>query len=93
MLISKLFQVISSNIQSVFTICIALILASFIWSLWVTLQKGLMHLQRLHQIPCHRCVFFTGEYYLKCTIHPSKALNEEAINCRDYQSIRLNPAP
>ena len=43
-------------------------------------------LSKLHQIPCARCAFFTRDYRLKCTVHPSKALTEEAINCLDYES-------
>jgi hypothetical protein len=49
------------------------------------LDRDWQYLKRLHQIPCDRCIFFTGEYNLKCTVHPSKALNEEAIGCSDYQ--------
>ncbi|PSB41444.1 hypothetical protein C7B77_27395, partial [Chamaesiphon polymorphus CCALA 037] len=55
------------------------------WSTWKNLKKDWNHLQRLHQIPCHRCDFFTGEYNLKCAVHPYKAFNEEAIGCMDYQ--------
>jgi hypothetical protein len=66
-------------------VCISLVLVSFVWSFWEDFQKGLIHVKRLHQIPCHRCSFFTGEYNLKCTIHPYKALNEAAINCPDYE--------
>lgn len=40
--------------------------------------------QRMYQIPCANCQFFTGSPYLKCTLHPTIALSEEAINCRDY---------
>ena len=38
----------------------------------------------LHQIPCARCQFFTNSYYLKCTVNPTCALTETAINCRDF---------
>jgi len=52
---------------------------------WTTLQKGIQHLTRLHQIPCSRCVYFTGDYRLKCPVHPIEALTEDAIACRDYE--------
>ncbi|WP_086936319.1 hypothetical protein [Chamaesiphon minutus] len=65
--------------------CITIGLIRFAWSTWKNLKKDWNHLQRLHQIPCHRCGFFTGEYNLKCTVHPYKALSEQAIGCMDYQ--------
>jgi hypothetical protein len=40
--------------------------------------------QRMHQIPCASCKFFTNDYHLKCTVHPSQALSEDAIRCPDY---------
>jgi hypothetical protein len=86
MCIPALLQFVSSIYRMGLTVCISLILVSFVWSLWETSRKGWMHLQRLHQIPCHHCAFFTGEYNLKCTVHPYKALNEEAIGCPDYES-------
>ncbi|MBA3924493.1 MAG: hypothetical protein H0X31_23450 [Nostocaceae cyanobacterium] len=70
----------------VFEIFTWLVLASVLWSLWEDLVRGCVNLQRLHQIPCYRCTFFTGDYHLKCTVHPSQALTEEAINCLDYES-------
>jgi hypothetical protein len=42
--------------------------------------------QRMHQIPCANCVFFTGDYHLKCPVHPRIALSEDAIDCSDYRS-------
>jgi RNA polymerase subunit RPABC4/transcription elongation factor Spt4 len=44
----------------------------------------------MHQIPCHNCQFFTNNYRLKCTVHPSIANTEEAIDCSDYQP-KTNP--
>ncbi|MCD8489435.1 MAG: hypothetical protein LRZ84_22525 [Desertifilum sp.] len=56
----------------------------FLWSSFVSFKKGVTHVKTLHQIPCARCQFFTGSYYLKCTIHPQTALTEEALSCTDY---------
>ena len=67
--------------------CVPMILISFCKSLWKTCKEGWAHLNRLHQIPCHQCAFFTGNYHLKCTVYPSKALNEEAIDCLDYEQM------
>ncbi|MBD3887116.1 hypothetical protein IFO70_36535 [Phormidium tenue FACHB-886] len=67
-----------------------LVLLGFVWSIWIALQQGWTNLQQLHQVPCARCVFFTGEYHVKCTLHPYKALRVEAIDCLDYE---LAPMP
>jgi hypothetical protein len=55
------------------------------WSLWDTTRTSLNYAARMHQVPCAHCQFFTGEYRLKCTIHPLDALSEAAIGCPDYQ--------
>ncbi|MGB3531953.1 MAG: hypothetical protein WBA13_00385 [Microcoleaceae cyanobacterium] len=56
-----------------------------------TFQQGWKHLQQLHQIPCSRCAYFTGDYRLKCTVCPSQALTEEAIGCRDFETTSFSP--
>ncbi len=53
----------------------------------VAVQDGVQRLRQLHQVPCSRCAFFTGDYRLKCTVHPCKALLEEAIDCRDFEPV------
>ncbi|MCU0568513.1 MAG: hypothetical protein MUF49_18195 [Oculatellaceae cyanobacterium Prado106] len=63
---------------------IFLILAS--WECWSMVQLGVRMTRQMHRIPCSSCMFFTGDYFLKCTVHPSEALTEEAIACRDYCS-------
>ncbi|NEQ95240.1 MAG: hypothetical protein F6K30_00640 [Cyanothece sp. SIO2G6] len=52
---------------------------------WTTIQKGVQYISRLHQVPCSQCTYFTGDYRLKCPVHPIEALTEEAIACRDYE--------
>ncbi|MGL5058835.1 MAG: hypothetical protein ACRC62_02545 [Microcoleus sp.] len=42
--------------------------------------------QQMHKIPCANCVFFTGDYHLKCPVHPKIALSEDAIDCPDFRS-------
>lgn len=56
------------------------------WSILAALRDGVNQVKQLHQIPCANCQFFTNSYYLKCPVHPSMALSEEAIGCRDYQA-------
>jgi hypothetical protein len=38
-----------------------------------------------HQhIPCHNCRFSSRNSYLKCAVHPTKAMKKAAIGCSDY---------
>jgi hypothetical protein len=48
------------------------------------MRDGFQVAKRMHKIPCPNCQFFTGNHYLKCTVHPSWALTEEAIHCSDF---------
>lgn len=65
----------------------------------VALVEGWKHLRRLHQVPCSRCIYFTGDYNLKCTVRPCSALTETAIGCLDFEPERRdrrridNPSP
>ncbi|WP_316432589.1 hypothetical protein [Leptolyngbya sp. NK1-12] len=69
-------------------ITLSTLLIGFIWAVIVALRDGITRLQKLHRIPCDRCVYFTGCHYLKCTVHPHRALTEEAVDCLDFE-----PAP
>lgn len=57
-----------------------------LFSIWSSLKEGIKNTKRLHQIPCTDCRFFTNDYRLKCTVNPSIANTEAAINCSDYCS-------
>ncbi|MGV0025026.1 hypothetical protein [Phormidesmis priestleyi] len=59
-----------------------------VWSLVSMTLSGFSKVREMHRIPCADCQYFTGDYTLKCTVHPSTALSEDAINCPDYA-----PAP
>lgn len=37
-----------------------------------------------NELPCRDCRFFNNNSHLKCAVHPSTALTEQAINCSDY---------
>ena len=76
-------------------ICFAAIwglLSFFVWSAWQAIREGTVHLKRLHAIPCDRCVYFTGDFRLKCTVRPIEAMTEEALGCRDFEPI-TKPIP
>lgn len=54
----------------VYCLCGLTLAGVFLWSVWTAGKDGVARLRRLHQIPCDRCVFFTGDYRLKCTVYP-----------------------
>jgi hypothetical protein len=56
-----------------------------VWNTWTAVRDTATLAQRMHQIPCSSCRFFTSNYQLKCTVHPSSALTEDAINCPDFE--------
>lgn len=57
-------------------------------TLFLATRDAISMAKTLHQIPCAKCQFFTDNYYLKCTVHPTYALTETAINCRDFCSLQ-----
>lgn len=61
-----------------------------VFSLWTAARDSVATAKQMHQIPCTGCQFFTDNYRLKCTVRPSIANTEEAINCSDYQP-KTNP--
>lgn len=56
----------------------------FFWNICQAARQGINNVKRLHQIPCSKCEYFTGDYILKCTVHPDSAGTEEAIACTDF---------
>ncbi|QZZ20681.1 hypothetical protein J5X98_26225 [Leptothermofonsia sichuanensis E412] len=63
------------------------------WSLWAAIRDILDRSRQMHRIPCADCRFFTGDYHLKCTVHPASALTEQAIGCPDFESGKRLPLP
>lgn len=43
-----------------------------------------VNIKSLNQIPCKNCKFFANNPHLKCAIHPSLVLTEQAVDCADY---------
>jgi hypothetical protein len=53
----------------------------------VDLLKHLRSVARIKprpRISCSHCHYFGQNPYLKCAIHPTAVLTEQAIDCRDY---------
>lgn len=88
-----LLQVTSNVIRPLYSVVAVTLVAGTIARLGQTIRQGWQHLQQLHQIPCSRCAYFTGDYRLKCTVHPSQALTEEAIDCQDFEATTSVPSP
>lgn len=57
------------------------------WSVISFILDAIAQAKRMHQIPCTKCRFFTGDYRLKCTVNPSAANTEQAIGCSDYRQL------
>ena len=78
-------------------IAIWLVLLFFFTALFLAIAEAWVLRRKVHRIPCSRCVFCTGDYRLKCAVHPMRAFSEEAIDCRDFepeiQENRVNSLP
>lgn len=61
-----------------------IIFTGLFWRSLAVVKQAVQHLQRLHQIPCDKCMYFTGDYRLKCTVNPTVAMSDRAIGCRDF---------
>lgn len=55
------------------------------WTLWSAIREASAKTKQMHQIPCANCQFFTNDYRLKCTVQPTLANTEKAIDCSDYR--------
>jgi hypothetical protein len=60
-----------------------------LWSVWTATRDGVQRAQQMHRIPCSECRYFSGNYLLKCPVHPQKALSEAAIGCPDFETTRM----
>lgn len=86
-----LLQVAAVVTRPFYSLFAMTLVAGSIGMLVKTFRKGVQHIQQLHQIPCSRCAYFTADYRLKCTIYPSQALTEDAINCKDFEATSCCP--
>jgi hypothetical protein len=47
-------------------------------------QRRFSSFKSPHKALCYQCRYFGQNAYLKCTVHPSTVLTEQALNCLDY---------
>ncbi len=57
-----------------------------VWKILQITNQGINYIKKIHQIPCANCVYFKGDYRLKCTVEPIKAMTENAIACKNFAS-------
>ena len=56
-----------------------------LWQVIAATRDGVQRAQTMHRIPCSDCSFFTNQAVLKCPLHPTEAMSEEAIDCLDFE--------
>jgi hypothetical protein len=83
-LLSPLIQVLQPVFAPVCFVTIWGLFFYLLWSNWISARIAIATVKRLHQIKCADCQYFTNDFRLKCTVHPTSALTEEAINCSDF---------
>ncbi len=66
----------------------AVILATV--QVWRMFTVGTAQARQMHRIPCAGCQYFSGDYTLKCALHPSQAGTFDAIDCGDFADRRLS---
>ena len=62
------------------------------WQVIATTRDSVQRARTMHQIPCANCSFFTNQAVLKCPLHPTQALSEEAIGCADFEAANPTEA-
>jgi hypothetical protein len=85
-LLHPLLQIVQVLLIPIRPIAPWVLMGLVLWSLSTFIRDTAARAQQMHRIPCARCRFFTGDYRLKCPVHPTIALSEAAIQCQDYQS-------
>ena len=84
-----LSQAIAPFVVPLCFVCAWGLMFLLLWSIGSAIADSVKRAKRMHQIPCANCVFFTGDYHLKCPVQPKIALSEDAIDCPDYRERSL----
>ena len=95
------FQLLYFFIQAIQPILVPLclilawgLLLLVLWTIAAAIADTVRRAERMHQIPCANCAFFTKDYHLKCPVQPMIALSEQAIGCSDFcesGKVNINP--
>lgn len=57
-----------------------------LWQMFAATRDSVQQAQTMHRIPCAGCSFFTNQAVLKCALHPTQAMSEDAIGCLDFET-------
>lgn len=88
-IVYKFIQIIQPFLVPICFVVAWAVMLMGVWSLWAAVRDSVQRARRMHQIPCSECRYFSGNYLLKCPVHPQDALSEAAIGCRDFKSVEL----
>ena len=55
----------------------------------VKIRSQLIEAHQWRSTPCPHCIYFTNCPELKCAVHPHRVLTNKAVNCRDFELIKL----
>ncbi|MFB2921514.1 hypothetical protein [Aerosakkonema funiforme] len=83
-------DVVSAPDAAIFSLPLALIVSCAVvflmmYKKWTLGRHEIpFSVKRSQHIPCRNCQYFSGNYHLKCAVHPETALTEEAKDCSDY---------
>ncbi|MDF5729454.1 MAG: hypothetical protein PUP92_15930 [Rhizonema sp. PD38] len=83
-LLHILIQALQPALTPICFVTAWVVVGLLLWNIWTSVRNGMTYVNRMHRIPCSGCQFFTESYYLKCTVRPTSALTEDAINCSDF---------
>jgi hypothetical protein len=53
--------------------------------------RSVAQLKSRPRISCSHCHYFGQNPYLKCALHPTTVLTEQAVDCRDYTAQNMVP--
>jgi hypothetical protein len=80
----SLIQSLQHTLTAVCFVTAWVVVGLVLLTIWTSISDARTYTNQMHQIPCSGCQFFTNTYYLKCTVRPTSALTEDAINCADF---------
>ncbi len=83
-LVTSLLARYSAFLQPILFLFAWLFSAMFISTIVSSIVDVRKRSATMHQIPCHSCRYSTNNHYLRCTVNPSTAFSESAINCFDF---------
>ncbi|MDA0673212.1 MAG: hypothetical protein O3C67_05845 [Cyanobacteria bacterium] len=85
-LLYRLLQALQPFLVPLCFVVAWLVMGLWAWSVWAAVRDSLHRARQMHRVPCAGCLYFSGDYHLKCPVHPQSALSEAAIDCPDFEA-------